>query len=282
MKIGIVLAGGANNGIYEIGCIKAIAEKFSIEDIVCISGSSIGSLVASSFASDQLDSIIKTLKAIDTNSAGRFFPSFAKNQEVFVKIQGLISEDTPLKIPTYITLWNYTDRKTEYVCLNNLSLDDVQNYLLAAVAVPIVNKGVKINGNVFFDGAFVDNIPVYPLLQKDLDIIFCIYFENRNYLFENEDFNKKVVKMADFPRPSRYDTFVFDSKRVDSMIDYGYEYTKKIISYIDFDNTEKEMYESIERVNEKVNSNIKYRLTADSSLSAINKIMARFAKRNIL
>ncbi len=282
MNVGIVLSGGANNGIYEIGCIKAIAEHFEADEISCISASSIGSLVGASFSSGQLDFMIKTLKQLDSGGSRKFFLSFSRNKELYNKIHDLIKEETPLKTTTYVTVWNFTERKTEYINLNELSVSDSQNYLCAAVTVPAINKGVKIKENIFFDGAIVDNIPVYPLLEKELDIVFCIYFDNHNYCFENEEFNKKVVKLLDFPRVGRFDILVFDPKRIDNMINYGYEYTKKIISQIDFNGTADELYDSIKTVNNISKFNVKYRLTADSSIAALNKVMSRFSKRNII
>ncbi len=282
MKIGIVLAGGMNNGIYEIGCIKAIADQFPAEDIACISASSIGALVAYSFACGRLELMVKTLKELDVSEAGTFFPSFCRNKELLTKIQNMACDGMDLICPTYATVWNYSGRKIEYVPFHTLPSKDAAHFLCASVAVPVVGKGVRIRGDLHFDGAFVDNIPVYPLLEQSIDLIFCVYFENRNYYFENDAFNQKVVKLCDFPRPKRYDTFVFDPERIDSMIDYAYRYTQEAIRQIVAADTADERFECIRRHNEKSESNIKYRITCDSILANLNKVTRQFANRRLM
>ena len=44
-KIGIVLAGGASKGAYEIGCLRAIEDWFGLDSIKCISSASVGSII---------------------------------------------------------------------------------------------------------------------------------------------------------------------------------------------------------------------------------------------
>ncbi len=282
MKIGIVLAGGMNNGIYEIGCLKAISEKFPSEDIVCISSSSIGALAAYSFATNQLDLTEQMLKEIDVSSTGRFFPSFSRNKDLFKKITDIVKEGVNPICPTYTTAWNYTRHKLEYVPFHKLSAEMARNYLCASVAIPIFNKGVKINNNTYFDGAFIDNIPVFPLLEQDLDAVFCIYFENKNYFFENPEFDKKVIKLWKFPRKKRSDAFVFDPNRIDEMIEFGYQYTSNVIQEITSCETLEEFYENISRANADNEADIQYRITAETILSKVNKVAKKIFKRKIL
>ncbi len=282
MKIGVVLAGGMNNGIYEIGCLKAIAESFSSDDIACISASSIGSLVAYAFSSGQTELLINTLKDIDIKKSGRFFLSFSKNSELLSSIRSSVAEDFSLRYPTYVTVWNYTKRKVEYISLHTLSQEQMQNYLCASIAVPFFNKGVRINGNTHFDGAIVDNVPVYPLLKQSVDVVFCIYFDEKNYFFENEDFDKKVVKLCKFPRQKRCDNFYFDPERVDSMIDYGYCYTKNIISDFLSNCAPENIYDTVKNLNASNGTNARYRITEDSIAAKLNKVTSKFSKREIL
>ncbi len=282
MKIGIVLAGGMGKGAYEIGCVKAISEKFAYDDIKCISASSIGSLVAYSFASGQTDYMLKTLREIDIHSMGRFFPSFSGNVQLLEKIRAAVLPDNSSICDTYITVWNYTERNLEYVPIHKTLHDVAQDYLCASVAIPIFNKGVRINGNTHFDGAFIDNIPVSPLLEKNIDIIFCVYFDNKNYFFENENFDRKIIKLYDFPTDNKWENFSFDPKRVDQMLDYGYCYTKQVIDEVLSNNTLDKIYENIEKRNLRNKENIQRRFTCDVIMTNINKMTSRFAKRKIL
>ncbi len=282
MKIGIVLAGGMSKGFYEVGCLNAIFDFFGKEAIQCISASSIGTLIAYAGVTDQSDYLIDALKAVDMRSSRAFFPSFSGNRDLMEKVRAAVL-DAPSSLPQmYITVWNYTQKKVEYIPLHKLTKREIQNYLCAAVAIPVFNKGVKINGSTMFDGALIDNIPVFPLLDMDVDYVFCIYFDARNYLFENEQFDRKIVKLCDFPFRKSWDSFVFDPNRVDEMIEYGYDYATRTIRSV-FTSPESDAIErNIRNLNEQTNIKKSRRMTGDVILTNLNKVTGRFAKRNIL
>lgn len=120
----------------------------------------------------------------------------SQNPNVIDKFKSLIASDDRFTQETFSTVWNFTKQSAEYIPLKNLTVRERTDYLLASVTLPIINKGVRIKNNVYFDGAFLDNIPVYPLLTQDLDFIFCIYFDGWNYQFENQEFDKKIIKLA--------------------------------------------------------------------------------------
>ena len=282
MKIGIVLAGGMNKGFYEIGCLNAIFDFFGRENIECISASSIGTITAYSAVTGQNEYFINMLKDIDIRDSGRFFPSFSGNSELMQKIRSAVTDDNTTIPQLYITIWNYTQKKVEYVPIHTLTKKEIQNYLCASVAIPIFNKGVKINGSTIFDGAFIDNIPVFPLLEKEFDYIFCIYFDLRNYFFENEKFDRKIIKLYDFPSKRKLDNFVFDPNHVDVMVEYGYNYTNRIIRSL-FSSADKDIIDhNIEGMNEQNNIRKSKRFTSDIILTNLNKVTSRLAKRNIL
>ncbi len=282
MKIGIVAAGGMSRGVYEIGCLRAIAERFDTDEIAAISASSIGTLVSYSFASGKLDKLTDVLKSIETEKAGRFFPSYSGNTEMIQRVRDLSVDGNELKCPVYTTVWNYTEKSVRYIPMHKLTCDESRDYLCAAVAIPIFNKGVRINKCVHFDGAFIDNIPVSPMLEQNIDVIFCIYFDNQNYFFENEAFDRKLLKLYDFPACKRLDGFTFDPKRIDNMIDYGYEYTNRVIDKIFKKTSVEDVYASIEKYNSENADEIKKRITCDTIITNLNKMTSRFAKRNIL
>lgn len=234
-KIGIVLAGGANKGAYQVGCLKAISEAFGFESIKCVTGSSIGALNAYAFSSKKLNLVEQLWKNIDVEKNGRFMPHFASSY-LPQNITCLVSDD-PLIPKTTITLWNVKKSCVEYVLLNGKDRDMISNLLIASTKFPFFEKSYKIGENYYLDGAFVDNIPIYPLIDENLDYIFAIYFDGRRYCFENEIFDRKVIKLLDFKNSSRIlDTFVYDPKKIDEMFEYGYRYTSEKINNIFKDN----------------------------------------------
>ena len=281
MKIGVVLAGGMSKGVYEIGCLNAIADYFGKESIRCISASSIGSLIGYAFATNQTQTLIDELQNIDIQKTGSFFPKFSGNVELNAKIRGIVLDDHSTITPMYVTVWNFTENKVEYVSFQSLSKKEVQNYLSAAIALPIFNKGIRMNGCTFFDGAFVDNIPVFPLLNEELDYIFCIYFDMQNYFFENEKFDEKIIKLYQFPTKQPWSNFTFDPSRFDNMIEYGYNYTYRVIKSVFSKEASDEISHRIQESNNTQSIQTKRRFTCDIILTNTNKMMKRLAKRNI-
>lgn len=281
MKIGVVLAGGMSKGMYEIGCLNAIAEYFGKESIRCISASSIGSLIGYAFASNQMPALIKEMQSVDIQKSGKFFPSMSGNMELNAKIRNIVLDDNTDITPLYITVWNFTKNQVEYIPFQELTKKEGQNYLCAAIAIPIFNKGIRLNDCTFFDGAFLDNIPVFPLLKEDLDYIFCIYFDTQNYLFENDIFNEKIIKLYQFPTKQPWSSFTFDPTRFDSMIEYGYKYTDTVIKSIFSEQQHDKIHCRICELNNTSFMQIKRRLTCDVILTNTNKMMKRLAKRKI-
>ena len=144
----------------------------------------------------------------------------------------------------------------------------------------IFNSGIVIGGDRILDGAFVDNIPVQPLLDKDLDYIFCIYFDNNKYIFESPEFDSKIIKLYDFPNKGRFDLLFYEPGTYDSLYKYAYEYTEKVIDRIF--GTEGSVYEAIAEYNQSHEATYKPRLTADVVLNNINIMTNRYFKKSTL
>ncbi|MBE6546941.1 MAG: hypothetical protein E7668_05835 [Ruminococcaceae bacterium] len=278
-KIGIVLAGGMSHGAYEIGCLRAVEEFFGKEAIVSISASSIGVLNAYAFGIGKLDELEREWSAIDTKESGRFFPAYSGNTALNERIRAMIGEQSALPFELFASIWNFTERKIEYMPFHALSAKDLRNYMCAAIAIPLFHKGVRLNGSTLFDGAFLDNIPVYPLLEKPLDYIICMYFDGRSYLFENEAFDRKFIKLYQFPKQGRLEFMTFDPNRFENMVQFGYHYTLQTLTELFASATPTEIYQRI-RDRETVNrEKAQPRLTGDVVLSNINTLTARYAKR---
>ncbi len=278
-KIGIVLAGGGSRGPYELGCLKAIEDFFGRESIKCISASSIGVLNAYAFGVNQTDTLMQEWKNIDVTNAGRFIFSYPSIPDMVAKIRAIIPDKVMLPFEMFGTVWNFTDRKVEYIPFHELNAPLMRDYMCAALAVPIFNKGVRLNGRTLLDGAALDNIPVYPLVNRDLDYIFVIYFDGHSYMFENEDFDKKVIKLYNFPNQGTWDSMVFDPNRVDNMYEFGAKYTREVLEELFVSNDTEAVYQSIREHEAKNRKTVEKRLTGDVVLSSINTMTRRYAKR---
>lgn len=221
------------------------------------------------------------MQSIDVKQSGSFFSRLSGNAELNEKIRDIVLEDNAFITPLYVNVWNFSKRKVEYISLNTLSQREIQDYLCAAIAIPIYSKGVRLEGDILFDGSFIDNIPVFPLLAEPLDFIFCIYFDSKNYVFEDNAFNQKIIKLCQFPGKQRFDNFVFDPTHFDSMIEYAYTYASNTIESL----FSEEEAAKIRRRNRERNRNLPFckqnRWTCDVILTNINKMMQKLAKRHI-
>lgn len=278
-KIGIVLAGAASKGPYEIGCIRAIEEFFGTESIKYISSASVGSLITQAYGMGKIDQLRETWKGIDTKKHGRFFLSYSGNKELLQIISNMVSEGNPLPFKHYVSVWNYTKHEVQYIPFHNLPSEKLQKYLCGAIAIPFFSDGSVVDGECFLDGAFLDNIPVYPLLEKDLDYIFCVYFDNCKYFFENEEFDNKIIKLFDFPNEKMLELMSFKAESFDEMVEYGYNYTKRTIKEIFTTDNKEEIYKIISDREQNLEISYKPRLTADIVLNNINVMTRRYSKR---
>lgn len=278
-KIGIILSGAASKGAYEYGFLKAIGEFFQKDEIKCVSSASIGMLAAQTFGIGKPEEFARIWKMIDPKKHGRLFLTYGGPGPIRDEICGVFSPDTKLFFEHFVAVWNFTKSKVEYIPFHELSYEQTQQYVKGAIAIPILVKGEIINGDRILDGAFVDNIPAYPLMEKDLDYILCIYFDNHKYFFENEAFDSKILKFYDFPNDKRLETLVFTPNTFDEMAQYGYEYTLKTLKKVFATDDHGEIMAAIKQHNDAQDAAHKPRLTVDVVLNKINVMTKKYAKR---
>ncbi len=279
-KIGIVLSGCSSKVGYELGCLKAIIDRFGFDNIKCVSSASAGSFVGQAVGIGHEAELEEALRLLDSGKYGRHILGAASNKNASPLIDKVISGGEPLKYEHYVCIWNFTQKRAEYVPFHELSPEAVMPHMLGAMSVPVFNSGIIIDGNRILDGAFVDNIPVQPLLDKDLDYIFCIYFDNNKYIFESPEFDRKIIKLYDFPNKGRFDLLFYEPGTFDSLYKYAYDYTSNVIDRIF--GSEGDVYEAIAEYDKCHEATYKSRLTADVVLNNINIMTNRYFKNSTL
>lgn len=281
-KIGIVLSGCSSKVGYEIGCMRAIIDYFGMENIKCVSSASAGSFIAQAFGIGHDAELESALRELDSGKHGRHILGAASNKDASPLINNVILNGSSLSYEHYVCIWNFTKTRAEYIPFHELEDDKVMPYMLGAMSVPVFNSGVTIDGNRILDGAFVDNIPVQPLVDKDLDCIFCIYFDNHRYVFESPEFDRKIIKLYDFPNKGRFDLLFYEPGTYDSLYKYAYEYTQGVIKQIFEDSKDVDLYEAIAKYDQCREATYKSRLTADVVLNNINLMTNRYFKNSTL
>ena len=279
-NIGVVLAGGASKGAYELGVLRALEEYFGLDSIRCISASSIGAIIAQAYGMKKTDELTHIWKGLDANGYGKFFLSYSGNKSILSTIDSVLEDGSELPYEHYVSVWNFTRSKVEYIPFHTLQGEKLQKYMHGAIAIPFFSGGEMVDGNRILDGAFLDNIPAYPLMEKDLDYIFCVYFDNCNYIFENDTFDKKIIKLFDFPNKKMLEMMCYNSGAFDTMVSYGYDYTMRIVRELFESKAHKdEVYAAIDEMEKSRQCTYKPRLTADIVLNNINVVTKRYSKR---
>ena len=159
-KIGLALGGGAAKGVAHIGVIRAIEEENVA--ISCVSGTSIGALVAAYYAfgknSADLHKIaeeltFKKLSSFNWNPMSGFFTTEALREMLLRDLGDVKIEDaeTPLAICA-------ADIDTvEQVIFEEGNLADA---ICASVAVPGLFAPADVQGRKLVDGGIVENVPI--------------------------------------------------------------------------------------------------------------------------
>lgn len=280
-RIGIVLAGGSEKGLYEVGALRAVEEFFGRERIAGISAASIGALVGYAFSARKSETFVSLWKEIAEAKAGRFLMSQGRDPYVVERMRGLVGEEDAPDIPLSVALWNFTDRTTEYLPLLEAPRSDWREYLNAAVNVPFFNRGLRLNGKLYFDGGFIDNIPVFPFVGDPPTYIICIYFDPKTNYFENDTFNRRVIRLCDFPMSKRlFGQCFFDPEGTDERIEYGYTYTRDRLHAVFDGHTREEIYAAAER--DGIGRGVRRRFTADTLVTNLNKMTILVGKRKLL
>ena len=280
MEVGLVLSGGMAKGAYQVGALKALNRFLPLDEIRQISCSSIGVLNGFSFATGHLDLAEMMWKSCCKNGTKLFITQVLKSNILPHYIQDLLRHRCKLDSDLFASLYDAKHREIVYKNLNSVEDGRISDYLRASISMPIYNKPMRLNNCTYYDGAMIDNIPVYPLYQKKLDYIICIYFDDVNYKFEDNEFDSKIVKIT-FPSDSFIKkSLIVDQEHVNQMMGIGYDRTSYLLEQVYANGSDLDsIYESIDRVNNI--KDYKLRVTGDVIMTNINRAAQKFAKRKV-
>lgn len=283
MNIGLILSGGMAKGALQLGALYALSEFIPLEEIKYVSCASVGALNGYAYMTNKLERAKKMWSELCSNGKRMGLTKFLRSDILQEDIIGLYDPNDSMSAEFYCALLELRAKNIAYKDLSKVDKDKIPLYLKASVALPVCNRAVQVDGSGYFDGAVVDNVPVFPLLDREIDYIICIYFDDVCYKFESTDFDNKVIKIC-FPNDSSLrQSFVFQQDSIDNMLEDGYERTKNILKeyFSDgYDNLE-QIYRNIESINQN-NKDSRLRLTGDVIITNFNKITQKLTKRKIL
>ncbi len=283
MNIGLVLAGGMAKGAYQIGALRAITNFLPLSEIKFVSCASIGVLNGYAYVTDNLDGAEDMWKNLCKDNAKFFITQILKSSVLQKNIVELYESSNDLSSTFYCSLLDISHRNIVYKDLSTVGCEQVSDYLKASVAMPVYNRAVQIDGTSYYDGAMIDNIPVYPLLKHDPDYIICIYFDDTCYKFESKNIDNKIIKIT-FPCKSVVkQSLVFKKESIEQMISDGYDRSMEVLEKV-FSKGYKNLdhiYSAIEDMNVNTKNN-SLRITGDVLVTNLNKITQKLTKKKVL
>lgn len=283
-KIGLILSGGMAKGAYQIGALQAISEFIKPDDFTYFSAASIGVLNAYAFINKTMEAAQDAWYSVHNSGSAVWVTDILRSSLLQYSISALISCSDSIEKDFYFPLFNLSKRNLSYYNFRSIPSDDFQKYLSASVAVPYYNKACVINNEKYYDGAIVDNIPVYPLLKHDYDYLICIYFNDYNYTFENESIDKKIIKLTFADSSVLSSSMLIRKESVEFMIREGYKQTKAALDFVFYRGIDDVEYilDRIEDLNRVHAQKRQIRLTVDVVIENLNKITRRFADKSVL
>ena len=184
-KIAIIFSGGMVRGAAQMTFAKEIIKATGIERICLVTGSSIGAMNAYAIGVNNIDRLLDIYNDIDCDNVRHFMRKIRNDlfNDAFNKI-----EREEIIVPTYVTatkLWGFD---CHYFCLNKMPREDIKAAINASMGFPLINGSQKFAHHRFVDGGATDNVPVYPCMYYDPDMIIILHCYSRyyppTYLFE--------------------------------------------------------------------------------------------------
>ena len=283
MNIGLVLAGGMAKGALQLGALYALREFVPPEEIKYVTCASVGALNGYAYMTNKLERAKKMWSELCSNGKKMGLAKFLKSDILQQDIINLYDPNDSLSSEFYCSLLELSTKNIVYKDLSKVDINNIPLYLKASVSIPVWNRAVQVDGCGYFDGATVDNIPVFPLLDREIDYIICIYFDDICYKFENTAFDNKIIKITFPNETSLKQSFVFQQDSIDNMLEVGYERTKTILKkyFSDgYDNLE-QIYRNIDFINRNTKDS-RLRLTGDVIITNFNKLTQKLTRRKIL
>lgn len=272
---GLVLEGGGAKGAYQIGAYKALCEE-GIE-IKGVAGTSIGAINGALIVQGKLEEAydvwynispsklfdvdeeqLEALKNFDINQKSVSY-FFHKARQIFnnrgldislikkILETHIIEEELRISSLDFgIVTINLSDFQPMELFLEDIPRGKLVNYLLASAYLPAF-KTEKLDGKVFLDGGFYNNLPINMLKRKGYDKIIAV----RTFGPGLTRFDKNIKKDITFITPYKDLGKILDFSTEKSRwrLKLGYYDTMKVLKgligdeyYIDSSNYDENYY----------------------------------------
>ena len=233
LRIGLVFSGGFAKGAYEIGFCKAIMEYTKMDNIKAVSGASIGAINAYGFINNKFEYLCKVWKSLEFRSAKEFFVKSDKRKVIYDYITDMqLNEIKKSEAACYINYIKVPNITLCYKNVNNESSEIQNDFLKASISVPGLYNPILVKEDYYVDGAFLDNTPISPLANENLDLIFVLRFDHASEEYNDLNTNAAIIEIVFEDDKKLKDYFYFNSSLTNRLIEQGYKKSKDILEVV--------------------------------------------------
>lgn len=264
-KLGLVFSGGGGKGAYEIGAWKALKEFGYDSNVEAVAGTSVGGLNGALFLHGDYELGETLWKNISNDMVLKPNPEKIKDflfsinlpaatvdrltgyiqgtgwfsqegLEYLIRGSNACSSVKDNKLPFYVCALNGKTYQLELPRLNHRSESEIEKWLLASAAIPIVFGSVKINGQHYHDGGVLpflsNNTPYQPLIENEgCTHIISIFLDNAPLLQESQKYYSatkfwNIVPTKSFGTAASLN---FKEEHARELIERGYADAKAIL-----------------------------------------------------
>lgn len=191
-KVGLVLSGGGAKGAAEIGALKVIEQKKIKIDY--IAGTSIGAIMGALYSAGYTPAELEDIFAGLSKDQGKNSLYIRTLLSSLLEAKG-VSTFEDLKIPFRCVVADTQELK-EVV----LSEGSVLEAIMASSAIPYIYSNVEIDGHIYVDGGFYNNLPVDVVKNMGAEYTLVIDLRQEGESFVPSTLEpavKAVLKMPD-------------------------------------------------------------------------------------
>jgi NTE family protein len=176
---GLVFGGGGAKGAYQFGVWQALRRLGVDGEISAVSGVSVGALNAYLFSCENIEQA-EDIWSYD--AVGGYFIDLDIRESGFSRrgLSDIISKVDDSKYlsstrKTFVCTYNFDKRESIHHDVSGFGKEEIEKYLLASSAIPIIYKGVSINSAKHFDPGLDNNMPIEPLYALGIRDIILVY-----------------------------------------------------------------------------------------------------------
>jgi NTE family protein len=177
MKIGLALGSGSSRGWSHIGIIRALADLGIEPDIIC--GTSIGSLVGSSYVSNKLEKLEQWVCSLTKLETARFFEinarlnGFVNTERLHRFLKEYVASDSAIieeQSRQYASVATDLESGREVWLTKGSMLEAVWS----SISLPGLFPAIRNNDKWLVDGGLVNPVPVSVCRALGADIVIAV------------------------------------------------------------------------------------------------------------